>query len=92
MLLGLCTQIGIIPSPGELPDEAVLEARDAFARELRGTWAATSGYEQMSSYVNYAHGDEGVEQIYGRDKLARLKRLKREWDPNGGFVWNNGFN
>jgi len=35
-------------------------------------------------YVNFAIGDEKVEEIYGdKKRLARLRALKAKWDPEG---------
>ncbi|RYP20632.1 hypothetical protein DL765_002703 [Monosporascus sp. GIB2] len=67
----------------------VEEAANALARELRRDFAATSGYPDLSVYVSYAHGDETVQQIYGKDKLPRLVALKRKWDPHNVFAYNN---
>jgi hypothetical protein len=57
--------------------------------ELRDSWVKTSGYSDLSIYVNYAHGDENLSQIYGRDKLRRLAGLKKTWDPKNVFGYNN---
>ena len=48
------------------------------AREQRGTARA---------YVNYASGGEPLESIYGQEpwRLERLKKLKREYDPQNRF-------
>lgn len=67
----------------------VEEAANAFARELRDAFAATSGYSDLSVYVSYAHGDENIEQIYGKDKLPRLVALKKQWDPDNVFKYHN---
>lgn len=37
------------------------------------------------SYVNYAFGGEPVEDVYGKKNLARLRKLKREYDPDNKF-------
>lgn len=40
-------------------------------------------------YVNFAHGDEPLEEIYG-DSLPRLQELKHKWDPENRFdQWFN---
>lgn len=42
----------------------------------------------MHTYVNYAHGDETLEELYGYDhawRVARLKLLKDKYDPTGKF-------
>lgn len=50
----------------------------------------TSGYPELAVYVNYARGDESLEQIYGQGNFPRLAALKKEWDPSGVFSFNNG--
>ncbi|KAI6083376.1 FAD-binding domain-containing protein [Hypoxylon rubiginosum] len=62
---------------------------NAFARELRDDFAATSGYPDLAVYVSYAHGDEKIEQIYGKEKMPRLAALKKQWDPENIFKYNN---
>ncbi|KAI0430782.1 hypothetical protein F5Y09DRAFT_355762 [Xylaria sp. FL1042] len=57
--------------------------------ELRDDLLLTSGYDEVSVFVNYARGDEGLESIYGRDKLPRLAELKKKWDPSNIFAYNN---
>ncbi|KAF2708801.1 FAD-binding domain-containing protein [Pleomassaria siparia CBS 279.74] len=39
------------------------------------------------TYVNYAHGGESLETMYGEEpwRLERLRRLKREYDPKNRF-------
>lgn len=39
------------------------------------------------SYLNYAKGSEELSEVYGRDKprLARLRELKKKWDPKNRF-------
>ncbi|KAL2825437.1 FAD-binding domain-containing protein [Aspergillus cavernicola] len=67
-------------------------AQDAFtatAREVRATLASTSGYDDLAVYVNYAKGDEKLEQIYGARKLPRLVELKRRYDPDNVFRFHH---
>lgn len=42
---------------------------------------------EHQAYVNYAHGDESQESMYGYEpwRLERLRRLKQEYDPQGRF-------
>ncbi|SCV48911.1 related to 6-hydroxy-D-nicotine oxidase [Fusarium fujikuroi] len=61
-----------------------------FGEEIRRDVAATSGYPEITTFVNYAHGDETLDQIYGKNKLARLAALKKIWDPKEVFSFNNG--
>ncbi|RYP28803.1 hypothetical protein DL768_011224 [Monosporascus sp. mg162] len=46
-----------------------------------------SGYDQQATYVNYGHGDESLEAMYGYEpwRLERLRNLKRRYDPHGFF-------
>jgi hypothetical protein len=43
--------------------------------------------EHPKAYVNYARGDESLEEIYGYNpwRLQKLRRLKKEFDPYGRF-------
>jgi hypothetical protein len=69
----------IYPPGSGLDDEA-----EKFGQTLRsnlldgGEWHA---------YVNYAHGDEPMESVYGRQKwrLEKLRTMKNIYDPNGRF-------
>jgi len=70
-------------------DVTTPKAAEAIALELRDDFALTSGYPDLTVYVNYAHGDEKLEQIYGADKLPRLAALKKTWDPDNVFAYNN---
>lgn len=70
-------------------DNNTARAADIVGSELRRDLAATSGYPNGSVFLNYARGDEALEQIYGIDKLPRLVTLKRIWDPSNIFGYNN---
>ncbi|KAI5868214.1 hypothetical protein GGS23DRAFT_544560 [Durotheca rogersii] len=70
-------------------DNPLSEIANNFGLELRDDFQATSGYPELSAYVNYAWGDETAEQIYGRNKLPRLIALKKKWDPNNVFGYSN---
>ncbi|KAI1279856.1 FAD binding domain-containing protein [Xylaria sp. FL0933] len=51
----------------------------------------TSGFGRLQQYVNYGHGSKDApEALYGYEswRLARLRKLKRELDPEG---WFNGY-
>jgi hypothetical protein len=49
--------------------------------------ALLKGTGNLIAYVNYAHGDESLEAIYGYDswRLEKLRSLKKEYDPHGRF-------
>ena len=41
---------------------------------------------RIYSYINFAHGDEALETVYGSgERLERLKRIKKEYAPNNVF-------
>jgi fumiquinazoline A oxidase len=60
-----------------------------FLSSSRAKLQATSGFSDLSVYVDYAHGDEGPRGWYSSRKLDRLSTLKEQWDPQGLFSWNN---
>lgn len=74
-----------------LSNQTLLDAGDRLGRELRDSWTKTGGYakEGGTIYVNYAHGDESIERVYGVNKLPRLAALKKKWDPRNVFRFNN---
>lgn len=46
-----------------------------------------SGSSELHAYVNYANGEETLEQLYGYEpwRLEKLRTLKAEYDPLGRF-------
>lgn len=38
----------------------------------------------MFRYINFAHGDEELQAIYG-SSLDKLRTLKKKFDPSGAF-------
>lgn len=59
-----------------------------FARDARDAFVRTSGFDELEVYITYSHGDEGPDVWY-REKLERLRELKKEWDPMGLFSFMN---
>ncbi|KAF2275331.1 FAD-binding domain-containing protein [Westerdykella ornata] len=57
-----------------------------FGSRMRSALVDGTG-QPLSAYVNYAHGDESVEEIYGHEtwRLERLRSLKQEYDPDNKF-------
>lgn len=57
-----------------------------YGLRIRSTLLRGSG-QPLYTYVNYAHGDEGLEAVYGYEvwRLRRLMRLKAEYDPENRF-------
>ncbi|KAL8989640.1 MAG: hypothetical protein Q9177_001516 [Variospora cf. flavescens] len=58
-----------------------------YGRQIRDAFHAGQPGRQLNAYVNYASGDETMEQMYGHEewRLEKLRRLKEEWDPQGRF-------
>ncbi|CAI7668893.1 unnamed protein product [Penicillium manginii] len=61
----------------------------SISKKLRDQLVPTSGFDSLTTYINYAHGDEGPEVWYGKDNLPRLVQLKKKWDPEGKFGAGN---
>lgn len=55
----------------------------------RAYWSALEPFH-TSVYVNFLmeEGEERIRQAYGDEKYARLKELKRRWDPDNLFRFN----
>ncbi|KAK8018786.1 hypothetical protein PG991_007976 [Apiospora marii] len=70
------------------PNGAVEKPATRLATGIRDDIAATSGYDGLAVYVNYGHGDEKPEQIYGADKLGKLVSIKKTWDPRNVFAFS----
>ncbi|KAG7001440.1 FAD-linked oxidoreductase OXR1 [Physcia stellaris] len=82
-------QLGVMTDSNNAPNDPAATAGQSLALELRDTWAKNSGYPDLSVYINYARGDERLEQRYGARKLPRLAALKKKWDPSEVFRFNN---
>ena len=70
-----------------VPNPALDPVAQKFGQQARKLLVEGSGSSELHAYVNYAHGDEGVESWYGYDtqKLDKLRALKKQFDPNGKF-------
>jgi len=69
------------------PDPTLDDIAAKFGNELRQIMLKGSGEKELHAYINYAHGDEKLEEIYGHEawRLEKLRRLKREYDPEMRF-------
>jgi hypothetical protein len=71
-------------------DPSLGDMLDKWGAEVRDRFQATNGFGGNAKvYVSYAQGNESQEAMYGKRKLERLRELKREWDPEQVFSWNN---
>ncbi|KFY48029.1 hypothetical protein V495_01670 [Pseudogymnoascus sp. VKM F-4514 (FW-929)] len=59
----------------------------AFGDNLRKALHKADGSTEMHTYVNYAHGDETLQELYGYEawRVSRLESLKSKYDPKGHF-------
>ncbi|RYP38723.1 hypothetical protein DL767_002463 [Monosporascus sp. MG133] len=62
-----------------LDDEA-----NEFSRKARRYWTVSDEAPSPVAYINFAHGDEPPDRIYG-SSLTRLQHLKRKYDPKNHF-------
>ncbi|OJK01933.1 hypothetical protein ASPACDRAFT_50727 [Aspergillus aculeatus ATCC 16872] len=65
-------------------DPALDASARQWAGDVRAVWRETSGLSGNSTYINFAFGDESLEDIYG-DNLERLRLLKKVYDPQNRF-------
>ncbi|KAI0390143.1 hypothetical protein F5Y17DRAFT_82978 [Xylariaceae sp. FL0594] len=72
---------------GIFTDTDVAPAVDAWARSWRDRLQKSSGYPQQHVYLNYAHGDEPLQAMYGYEpwRLDKLRTLKAKYDPHAFF-------
>ncbi|KAI3331730.1 FAD binding domain-containing protein [Xylariaceae sp. AK1471] len=69
-------------------DPALDKDAEEFGAAVRQLWRTTSGLPQDSTYINFAHGDEPLDVVYGKG-MCKLKAVKRRVDPENHF--NNWF-
>ncbi|KAH8168844.1 FAD binding domain-containing protein [Sarocladium implicatum] len=70
------------------PDPTMEDKVKVLGGQIRDEFTATNGYPGRSVYVNYAVGDETLEEIYG-SALPRLLELKKRWDPENVFCYHH---
>jgi hypothetical protein len=46
-----------------------------------------ASHAKLHAYVNYAFGDETLQEMYGHEpwRVSKLKDLKKKYDPSGKF-------
>lgn len=74
---------------GGTEDPELGDVVDQFGKRARDRFQDTNGFGKQKVYVSYAQGDEPQEALYGERNLERLRALKRSWDPQQFFSWNN---
>ncbi|CAG8978427.1 hypothetical protein HYALB_00013245 [Hymenoscyphus albidus] len=69
---------------GNYQDPSLDEEVSVVGRKFRDSLKVEG--ESSSVYVNFAHGDEKLEEIYGnKERIERLGKLKKKWDPERRF-------
>ncbi|RYP52809.1 hypothetical protein DL768_002058 [Monosporascus sp. mg162] len=66
------------------PNATIDPLAQAFGQKLRNyLLEGSDDPSRLRAYVNYAHGDESVQEVYGWEnwRLEKLRRLKAQWDP-----------
>ncbi|KAI8959246.1 hypothetical protein F5Y11DRAFT_333866 [Daldinia sp. FL1419] len=66
------------------PNEAIDAPAQDFGKKLRNyLLEGSDDPEHLRAYVNYAHGDELLSEVYGWEewRLEKLRALKKQWDP-----------
>ncbi|KAI5837100.1 hypothetical protein DFP73DRAFT_569399 [Morchella snyderi] len=84
-------ETGIILLGVSYQDDTLDTAADAWINESMAILHADSGFDRPAVYMNYAKGTEGFGAIYGyeRWRQAKLRDLKKKWDPGCMF---SGYN
>ncbi|KAK2603631.1 hypothetical protein QQS21_004212 [Conoideocrella luteorostrata] len=68
-------------------DSRMRDAANRLGQTMRADFARTTGYDKPFVFVNYARGDEPIENVYRKDKLPRLVGLKNKYDPDNIFAY-----
>ncbi|KAJ4371725.1 hypothetical protein N0V86_008278 [Didymella sp. IMI 355093] len=76
----------IAPLLSYWPNASLDAVADDFNGRIRDALLA-GNRSKLVAYVNYARGDESMEELYGYEpwRLEKLRRLKKEYDPLGRF-------
>jgi hypothetical protein len=76
-----------------VPDPALDAVAEEHGSRFRDIIYKGSGRSELHAYLNYAHGDESLQAIYGYEpwRLALLKELKHKYDPLGCFNFYEPF-
>ncbi|OJJ04867.1 hypothetical protein ASPVEDRAFT_86246 [Aspergillus versicolor CBS 583.65] len=73
------------------PDSSLDNRAIAIGKQISRLWAEGQPGQEEHIYVNYAFGDEPLEQVYGYEpwRLDRLRAAKARYDPNNIFRYYN---
>jgi FAD/FMN-containing dehydrogenase len=65
-------------------DSSLDATANAFGAKVRDLIRSSDGLSANSSYINFAHGDDPLQNVYG-SSLSDLQQLKRRYDPFNRF-------
>ncbi|KAL1980340.1 hypothetical protein VTN96DRAFT_4243 [Rasamsonia emersonii] len=65
-------------------DPSLDAAANVFGAKVRDLIRSSDGLAANSSYINFAHGDDPLQNVYG-DSLEKLRALKAKYDPLNRF-------
>jgi hypothetical protein len=73
------------------PDSSLDAEAIAIGKQITQFWADGQPQRQQHTYVNYAFGDEPLEQMYGDEpwRLKKLRAAKAKYDPHNAFRFYN---
>ncbi len=62
-----------------------------YGRQARALLNDGEPQRPLNAYVNYAYGDETLEQLYGYEpwRLQKLRALKKQYDPKNRYQFYN---
>ncbi|KAH8898315.1 FAD-binding domain-containing protein [Thozetella sp. PMI_491] len=75
-----------------LPNATMDPIAIAFGEKLRKyLLQGSADPNHLRAYVNYAHGDESLQEVYGWEdwRLEKLRDLKAKWDPENRMGFYN---
>jgi len=81
----------ILTSPAlwwEGDDEEAKQKASKFANAMRDAMNEGQSKDgRPHTYINYASGEESLEEVYGHEewRLEKLRKLKKVWDPLNRF-------
>jgi hypothetical protein len=76
------------------PDSKLDDFAIKWGADTRNIWNAGQPKRKLTTYTNYGFGDESLESQYGYEpwRLAKLRSLKKKFDPKNKFSYYNGIN
>lgn len=73
------------------PDSSLDAEAVDIGKHITQLWSSGQPDREQHIYVNYAYGDEPLEQLYGSEpwRLERLRAAKAKYDPENAFRFYN---